>query len=73
MMNSTVQCQTTKYKADVDFTPNVCDDTYLNKEIAKARGAGDDKDVQYGRVTKRLRDADGRPIGTAHDNPLHAA
>ena len=56
--------------ADADFTPDVFDDTYLNKEIAIARGAGDSEDVQYGRVTKRLRDAEGRPIGTANDNPL---
>jgi hypothetical protein len=34
------------------------------------RGAGDSEDVQYGRVTKRLRDAEGRPIGTANNNPL---
>ncbi len=26
--------------------------------------------MQFGKVTKRLRDADGRPIGTANDNPL---
>jgi hypothetical protein len=35
------------------------------------RGAGGDGDgVQFGRVTKRLRDADGRPIGKAHNKPL---
>jgi hypothetical protein len=56
--------------ADTTFTPDVFDDTYLNKEIAIARGAGGNEDVQYGKVTKRLRDAEGRPIGTAHDNPL---
>ena len=57
-------------EADTDFTPDVFDDTYLNKEIAIARGAGDSEDVQYGRVIKRSRDAEGRPIGTANDNPL---
>ena len=57
-------------EADQDFTPDVFDDTYLNKEIALARGAGDSEDVQYGKVTKRLRDAEGRPIGTANENPL---
>ena len=57
--------------ADDTFTPDIFEDTYLNKEIAIARGAGDDNDgVQFGRVTKRLRDADGRPIGKAHENPL---
>ena len=40
---------------------------YLNKEIAVA---DDEGRVQYGKVTKRLRDAEGRPIGMAADNPL---
>ena len=45
------------------FTPDIFEDTYLT--------AGDDNDgVQFGRITKRLRDADGRPIGKAHENPL---
>jgi hypothetical protein len=57
-------------EADETFTPDVFDDTYLQKEIAVARGAGTEEDVEYGKVTKRLRDAEGRPIGTAHDNPL---
>ena len=57
-------------EADETFTPDVFDDTYLNKEVAIARGAGEAEDVQYGKVTKRLRDAEGRPIGTANDNPL---
>ncbi len=36
-----------------------------------ARGAGGDGDgVQFVRITKRLRDADGRPIGKAHKKPL---
>jgi hypothetical protein len=51
------------------FTPDTFGDTYLNKEIALMRGTGDSSDVQFGKVTKRLRDADGRPIGTAHENP----
>jgi hypothetical protein len=34
------------------------------------KGVGDSEDVQSGRVTKRLRDAEGRPIGTANDNAL---
>ena len=57
-------------EADDTFTPDLFDDTYLNKEVAIARGAGNEEDVQYGKVTKRLRDAEGRPIGTANDNPL---
>ncbi len=27
-------------------------------------------DLQYAKVTKRLREKDGIPIGTAHDNPI---
>jgi hypothetical protein len=58
-------------EANANFTLNVFDDTYLNKEIVIARGAGGSKYDQYGRVTKLLpRDADGQPIGTANDNPL---
>jgi hypothetical protein len=56
--------------ADDSFTPDVFDDTYLNMEIALPCGAGGQDDVQFARVTKRLRDKDGRPIGTANDNPL---
>ena len=55
---------------DETFTPDVFGDTYLNKEIALLRGAGDSSDIHYGKVTKRLRDAEGRPIGTASENPL---
>jgi hypothetical protein len=57
-------------EADETFTPDTFDDKYLNKEIAMARGASNDESIEFGRVTKRLRDAEGRPIGTAHDNPL---
>ena len=53
-----------------NFTPDVFDDTYLHMEVALPRGRGDIEDVQFAKVTKRLRDAQGRPIGTAHDNPL---
>jgi hypothetical protein len=55
---------------DETFTPDTFGDTYLNKEIAIMRGAGDSSDIQYGKVTKRLRDAEGRPIGTASENPI---
>jgi Reverse transcriptase (RNA-dependent DNA polymerase) len=54
--------------ADEDFTPEVYDDNYLNMEVALPTGAGDD--VRAGRVTKRMRDASGNPVGTAHDNPM---
>ncbi len=54
-------------EADQDFTPDTYDDTYLNMELALPR---DGAEVQFGRVVKRLRDKDGLPIGTAHDNPI---
>ena len=50
-----------------EYTPDVLEDTYLNMEIALPR---DGDSSQFARVTKRLRDANGIPIGTAHDNPL---
>lgn len=50
-----------------DFTPEVLEDTYVNMEIALPRDEGG---PQYAKVTKRLRDANGIPIGTANDNPI---
>ena len=50
-----------------DYTPEVLEDTYLNMEIALPR---DDEGPEFARVTKRLRDANGIPIGTANDNPI---
>jgi len=50
-----------------DHTPEVGDDTYLNMEVALPR---DDDGPTFAKVTKRLRDANGIPIGTAHDNPI---
>jgi hypothetical protein len=37
-------------------------------ELALLQGPGNQP--QYGKVTKRLKDKDGRPIGVANDNPL---
>ena len=54
-------------EADAEFTPDVFDDTYLNMELALPRGEGNE--AEFARVTKRLRDHEGRPIGTANDNP----
>ena len=54
-------------EADVEFTPEVGDDTYLNMEVAIPRnGPG----PEFAKVTKRLRDANGLPIGVANDNPI---
>ena len=43
-------------------------DTYLNMELSLPRDGN--RDNQFAKVTKRLRDADGIPIGTAADNPM---
>ena len=53
-------------EADVR-TPEVLEDTYINMEVALPR---DSEGPEFARVTKRLRDANGIPIGTANDNPL---
>ena len=50
-----------------DFTPDVLEDTYLNMELALPR---DEQGSEFAKVTKRLRDANGLPIGTANDNPI---
>ena len=55
-------------EADQEFTPEVFDDTYLNMEVALPKG--DEDHPMLAKVTKRLRDKDGLPIGTAHDNPI---
>jgi hypothetical protein len=55
-------------EADDEFTADVYDDTYLNMEITLPRGAA--TDGQYAKVTKRMRDENGMPIGTANDNPI---
>ena len=44
------------------------DDRYLNMELALPKG--DDPNPQLAKVTKRLRDANGIPIGMANDNPI---
>jgi hypothetical protein len=44
---------------DENFSPKAFDDTYLNMEIALPRGGGDPEDVQFAKVTKCLRDAEG--------------
>jgi Reverse transcriptase (RNA-dependent DNA polymerase) len=54
-------------EADAEFTPDIYDDTYVNMELALPRSGGE---VEFARVTKRLRDKDGLPIGTANDNPI---
>ena len=53
-------------EADEDFTPDVFDDTNLNMELAHQRGGG--SEPAFARVKKRLRDANGLPIGTSNEN-----
>ena len=55
-------------EADEEFTPDTYDDRYLNMELAVPRG--DNPNQQYAKVTKRLRDANGIPIGTVNENPI---
>jgi hypothetical protein len=55
-------------EADEEFTPDVYDDTYLNMELALPRPDGEGP--EFARVTKRLRDKDGKPIGVANQNPI---
>ena len=54
-------------EADREFTPDAFDDTYLNMELALPRNGAE---VEFAKVTKRLRDKNGLPIGTANDNPI---
>ena len=49
------------------FTPDTYD-MYLDMELALPQG--DSLEPRMARVTKRLKDANGIPIGTANDNPL---
>ena len=55
-------------EADQQFTPDIFDDRYLNMELALPHE--DEATPQYAKVTKRLRDTNGIPIGTADDNPI---
>ena len=50
-----------------EFTPEVLEDTYVNMEVALPRK---DDGSTFAKVTKRLRDANGIPIGVANDNPI---
>ena len=54
-------------EADDTFDPESFDDNYLNMELDLDRqGEG----TKLARVTKWLKDKDGRPIGTASKNPI---
>ena len=49
------------------YAPEVFDDTYVNIEVAFPR---DGEGPEFAKVTKRLRDTNGLPIGTANNNPI---
>ena len=53
--------------ADDTFTPDMYN-TYLQMELALPQG--DSLEPRLAKVTKRMKDANGIPNGTAHDNPL---
>jgi hypothetical protein len=53
-------------EADDEFDPDSYD-SYLNMELALER---DDTTLEFAKVTKRMKDAAGNPIGVAHDNPI---
>ena len=55
-------------EADEEFTPDTFDDRYLKMELTLPKG--DDPNLQLAKVMKRLRDANGIPIGMANDNPI---
>ena len=54
-------------ESDATFAPEGFDDTYLNMELAFPRDGGE---TTFTRVTKRLKEANGFPIGTSHENPI---
>jgi hypothetical protein len=54
-------------EANNDFTPDISDNKYLNMELAIPR---DSDGPEFARVTKRLKDKDGLPIGRANNNPI---
>lgn len=53
--------------ADAEFDPD-CFDSYLGMELALDHGPSGE--AQFARFTKRLKSADGTPIGIAHANPI---
>jgi hypothetical protein len=54
-------------EADDEFTPDVFNDTYMNMELAIPR---DGYGPEFAKVTRRLSDKNGVPIGKANSNPI---
>ena len=63
--HKTFNCTAVK-DADDDFSPDSYDE-YINMEVALDRGGAH---PELARVTKRLKNKDGIPIGTRADNPI---
>ena len=55
-------------EANEEFTPDTYNDQYLKMKLAVP--GGDNPNPHNAKVTKRLRDADSIPIGTANENPI---
>ena len=55
------------HEAEDVFTPEIIVDTYMNMEVSLPR---DSEGPEFTRVTKRLKDANGLPIGTSNENPI---
>ena len=53
-------------EADEEFTPDSYDN-YVNMELLLNQGG---YRPEFARVKKRLKDANGRPIDVANDNPI---
>ena len=51
--------------SDDVFTPEIMEDTYMSTEAALMR---DTEGSEFACVTKRLKDANGVPIGTSNEN-----
>ena len=54
-------------EADATFTPDVFDDAYLKMQLALPQ---DEPGPEFARVTKRLRNNNRLPIGSANQNPI---
>ena len=55
-------------EADNDFSPDFYDETYLSMQLALPKRG--QPEPQFDHVTKRLRDANGIPLGKASDNRI---
>ena len=49
------------------FAPEIMDNTYMNMKVALPR---DTEGPDFACVTKRIKDANGLPIGTANENTI---